>query len=124
MRLPQKYRIKTPTTSPPSNKPQYHNYYTLDHKLHSNLQRYLSSNMPLLTTTTTETAQQNTANTAGEFQQFCSLTERTHRRKGRLFNHYPLFFFFTTERLVHLMTNQLLTNFKFIQCVSKKTVKT
>lgn len=93
MRLPQKYRIKTPTTSPPSNKPQYHNYYTLDHKLLSNLQRYLSSNMPLLTTTTTETAQQNTANTAGEFQQFCSLTERTHRRKGRLFNHYPLFFF-------------------------------
>lgn len=123
MRLPRKYRIKTPTTSPPSNKPQYHNYYTLDHKLLSNLQRYLSSNMPLLTTTTTETAQQNTANTAGEFQQFCSLTERTTGGKEGC-SITILFFFFTTERLVHLMTNQLLTNFKFIQCVSKKTVKT
>lgn len=65
-RLPQKNRTKTPTTTPPPKKPQYHNYYTLDHKLLSNLQRHPSSNMPLLTSTTKETAQQNTANTPRE----------------------------------------------------------
>jgi len=118
MRLPQKYRIKTPTTSPPPNKPQYHNYYTLDHKILSKPQRYLSSSMPLLTSTTKQHSKLQLTLLGS-----CAL-KRAHAGGKEGCSITVLSSFFTTERLVHLLRNQPLTNFKLIQWVSKKTVQT
>lgn len=98
-----------PAAFPPPDKPQYHNYYTWDHKLLFNSQRYLSSCMPLLTTTTKHTAEQNTANVAG--------SNKEHRRgKGKksCFNHCHRGFF-STERLVHLLSIWPPRNSKFMQ---------
>ena len=93
----------------PPDKPQHCNYYTWDHKLLFNSQRYLSFCMPLLTTTTKHAAEQNTANASGS----CGVTKSTGG-KGSCFNHCH-HAFFTTERVVHLLSIQLLRNSKFTQ---------